>query len=58
METKMVLTANPSGTLWTASVVVMSMPNWGLVSFPKLTPMPIPSEKEWSVITRTISTAA
>lgn len=45
-------TARPSGTLWTARVREMKTPSWGPLAPPKETPMPTPSVKECSVMTK------
>ena len=47
--------ARPSGMLWTANEAEMKTPKEAPNSPPKETPMPIPSLKEWSVITNTAS---
>eukprot|EP00804_Cyclotella_cryptica_P005719 CCRYP_000067-RB/>CCRYP_000067-RB protein AED:0.34 eAED:1.00 QI:0/0/0/1/0/0/2/0/310 len=51
---KTMATANPSGTLCTARLADMNTPRCCPCSPPKLTPMPTPSEKEWSVMTNTM----
>jgi len=48
-------TARPSGTLWTAREAEMKTPNSDPFDPPNETPMPIPSLKEWRVMTKMMS---